>query len=135
MQAAPLWASWPRAGNNNLSLANSNKESFMDAGCRRIRVAQVIIPMAALCIASISCARASDDQFYGTVGSDGKLVSIDVRDASKVTITSIGPTGTSGCASLALAGDGTLFSMFGPGVLRPGPQQLAKIDPKTGHAT
>ena len=93
--------------------------------------------MAALCVASINCGRATDDLFYGTVAgpAETKLVSINVRDASQVTITPIGPMGTFGCLSIARSTDGTLYSVCGTGILKPGPQQLAKVDPNTGHAT
>jgi hypothetical protein len=88
------------------------------------------------------------DRFYGIVNSpsaDGKLVSIDVRDQNDVTITPIGTIGTFGCTSVALSKEGTLYSVCGPndfadkehkyGCMTPGPQRLATIDPKTGHAT
>jgi DNA-binding beta-propeller fold protein YncE len=110
-----------------------------------------ILPMAVLCVSTISCSGStarSVDRFYGIVNSpaaDGKLVSIDVRDQNDVTITPIGAIGTFGCTSVALSSDGTLYSVCGPGdfadtqhkygCMTPGPQQLATIDPKTGHAT
>jgi len=93
--------------------------------------------MAALCVASINCGRATDDFFYGTVAdrAERKLISINVCDASNVTITPIGPMGTFGCVSIARSTDGKLYSVCGTGLLKPGPQELANIDPKTGHAT
>jgi hypothetical protein len=88
------------------------------------------------------------DRFYGIVNSpsaDGKLVAIDVRAQNDAKITPIGTIGTFGCTSVALSGDGKLYSVCGPGsfadtqhkfgCMTPGPQQLATIDPKTGHAT
>src|SRR4030095_2707110 len=75
------------------------------------------------------------DRFYATAGPDNKLVSIEISDGSKVTITPIGATGARGCGSVALSNDGILYSVCGPGLMGPGLQQLAKIDPKTGHAT
>lgn len=109
-----------------------------------------ILPMTVLCAAAIGCsgrAARSVDRFYGIVNSpaaDGKLVSIDVRNQNDVTITPIGAIGTYGCTSVALSKEGTLYSVCGPeagadpqkyGCMTPGPQQLATIDPKTGHAT
>jgi DNA-binding beta-propeller fold protein YncE len=106
--------------------------------------------MALLCASTVGCSgRARGvDRFYGIVNSpaaDGKLVSIDVRDHNDVTITPIGAIGTFGCTSVALSSQGTLYSVCGPadfadtqhkyGCMTPGPQQLATIDPKTGHAT
>ena len=107
--------------------------------------------MAVLCASTIGCSGStarSVDRFYGIVNSpaaDGKLVSIDVRDQNDVTITPIGAIGTFGCTSVALSSEGTLYSVCGPsnfadtqhkyGCMTPGPQQLATIDPKAGHAT
>jgi DNA-binding beta-propeller fold protein YncE len=107
--------------------------------------------MAVLCTSTLGCSGTtarSVDRFYGIVNSpaaDGKLVSIDVRDQNDVTITPIGAIGTYGCTSVALSSQGTLYSVCGPsdfadtqhkyGCMTPGPQQLATIDPKTGHAT
>ena len=117
----------------------------------RLCAVRRILPIALLCAFTISCSGTtarSVDRFYGIVNSpaaDGKLVSIDVRDQNNVTITPIGTIGTFGCTSVALANDGTLYSVCGPGnfvdsqhkfgCMTPGPQQLATIDPKTGHAT
>jgi len=110
-----------------------------------------IFPMAVLCASTLGCSRSparSVDRFYGIVNSpaaDGKLVSIDVRNQNDVTITPIGAIGTFGCTSVALSSQGILYSVCGPndfadtqhkyGCMTPGPQQLATIDPKTGHAT
>ena len=109
-----------------------------------------ILPIALLCAVTVSCSRTAPrvDRFYGIINSpaaDGKLVSIDVRNQNDVTITPIGAIGTFGCTSVALSKQGTLYSVCGPndfadtqhkfGCMTPGPQQLATIDPKTGHAT
>ena len=117
---------------------------------RRLTAVRAILSMAVLCVSTIGCsgrAARSVDRFYGIVNNpaaDGKLVAIDVRDQNDVTITPIGAIGTYGCASVALSKDGTLYSVCGPndfadtqhkyGCMTPGPQQLATIDPKTGHA-
>jgi hypothetical protein len=106
--------------------------------------------MAVLC-AAIGCsgrAIRSVDRFYGIANSpapDGKLVSIEVRAQNDVTITPIGTIGTYGCTSVALSSQGILYSVCGPSnfvdskhqyfCMTPGPQRLATIDPKTGHAT
>jgi len=63
-----------------------------------------------------------------------KIIQIEVQDDRKATIKMIGPTGTVGCISLALSPPGILYSMCGPGAAISGPQQLATIDPETGHA-
>ena len=116
----------------------------------RLTAVRGVLLMTVLCAFTIGCSgRArSVDRFYGIVNSpaaDGKLVSIDVRDQNDVTITPIGTIGTFGCTSVALSKEGTLYSICGPanfadtqhkyGCMTPGPQQLANIDPKTGHAT
>jgi len=116
----------------------------------RLTALRAVLPIAVLCASTIGClGRArSGDRFYGIVNSpaaDGKLVSIDVRNQNDVTITPIGTIGTFGCTSVALSKEGTLYSICGPanfadtqhkyGCMTPGPQQLATIDPKTGHAT
>jgi DNA-binding beta-propeller fold protein YncE len=122
----------------------------MQADRGRLTAMRAILPIAVLCASTIGCSgRArSVDRFYGIVDSpsaDGKLVSIDVRDQNDVTITPIGTIGTFGCTSVALSKAGTLYSVCGPGnfvdtqhkyaCMTPGPQQLATIDPNTGHAT
>jgi DNA-binding beta-propeller fold protein YncE len=117
----------------------------------RLTPARGILPMAVLCATTLGCsgrAARSVDRFYGIVNSpaaDGKLVSIDVRGQNDVTITPIGTIGTYGCTSVALSSQRTLYSICGPsnfadtehkhGCMTPGPQQLATIDAKTGHAT
>jgi DNA-binding beta-propeller fold protein YncE len=63
-------------------------------------------------------------------------LSVEVGDRNKVTITPIGPMDAVGCASLARSPSGTLYSVCGPGILKPDqPQQLATVDTKTGKAT
>jgi outer membrane protein assembly factor BamB len=104
----------------------------------RLTAVRGILPMAVLCASTIGCsgsAAGTADRFYATAGPDNKLVSIEISDGSKITITPIGATGARGCGSVALSNDGTLYSVCGPGLMTPGLQQLAKIDPKTGHAT
>jgi DNA-binding beta-propeller fold protein YncE len=75
--------------------------------------------------------------FYATVGSPDKpqLITIEVRDTNDVTIAPVGPMDAFGCASLARSAQAVVYSVCGPGIAKPGPQQLATIDPKTGHAT
>jgi hypothetical protein len=120
---------------------------------KRARYTAVLgmVPPVLLCASTLDClgrTARTVDRFYGIVNSpaaDGKLVSIDVRDQNDVTITPIGAIGTFGCTSVALSRQGTLYSVCGPndfadtqhkyGCMTPGPQQLATIDPKTGHAT
>ena len=97
-----------------------------------------ILPMAMLWASTIGCsgsAAGTVDRFYATAGPNNKLISIEISDGSKITITPIGATGVRGCGSVALSTDGTLYSVCGPGLMAPGRQQLATIDPKTGHAT
>jgi DNA-binding beta-propeller fold protein YncE len=107
----------------------------------RLQVIPGALSVALLCLASISCSQASgDDRFYGTAGipgdmADGQLLSIDVRGQNDVTITPVGRAGSPGCASVARSSQGTLYTVCGIGIAKPGPQQLATIDPTTGRAT
>ena len=104
----------------------------------RLTAVRGILPMAVLCAFTIGCSGSeagTADRFYATTGPDNKLVSIEISDGSKIRITPIGTTGARGCGSVALSTDGTLYSVCGPGMMGPGRQQLAKIDPKTGRAT
>ena len=104
----------------------------------RLTAVRGILPMAVLCASTIGCSGSeagTADRFYATTGPDNKLVSIEISDGSKIRITPIGTTGARGCGSVALSTDGTLYSVCGPGLMGPGRQQLATIDPKTGHAT
>jgi len=92
-----------------------------------------LVPLTVLCAASLNCGRATTDTFYANA--DGKLLTVQIQD-SKVTIAPVGPTDAFGCASIARSGDGKLYSVCGPGVMKPDqPQQLATIDPQTGKAT
>jgi DNA-binding beta-propeller fold protein YncE len=93
--------------------------------------------MAVLCASTIGCSGSeagTAERFYATSGPDNKLVSIEISDGSKVRITPIGSTGARGCGAVALSTDATLYSVCGPGMMAPGRQQLATIDPKTGRA-
>jgi hypothetical protein len=116
----------------------------------RFPAVRALLPVALLCASTIGCSGTTRgvDRFYGIVNSpapDARLVSIDVREQHDVTITPIGTVGTFGCTSVALSSQGTLYSVCGPndfadpqhkyGCMTPGPQQLATIDPQTGHAT
>ena len=87
--------------------------------------------------APANCTRAADDAFYAIVESPANptLVKIVARNAGHVTISRIGPTGAFGCAALARSTNGTYYSFCGQGLGKPGPQQLATIDPATGHAS
>jgi DNA-binding beta-propeller fold protein YncE len=80
---------------------------------------------------SAGCGTGQEDAFYATGGE--KLLSISVRDGNQVTITELGSL-EPGCGSLARSPSGVLYSMCGPGMVKPGPQQLATLDPKTGKA-
>jgi DNA-binding beta-propeller fold protein YncE len=87
-----------------------------------------------MCVALAGCAATGasrDDAFYATGGD--KLLSIHVSDADQVTISEIGPLAP-GCGSLTRSATGALYSMCGEGMGKPGPQQLATIDPATGKA-
>ena len=99
---------------------------------------RMMLGIALLCASTVGCsgsAAGTPDRFYATVGPENKLVAIEIKDGTRVTITPVGATGTRGCGSVALASDGTLYSICGPGLMVPGRQQLARIDPKTGRAT
>jgi hypothetical protein len=78
------------------------------------------------------CGRAVDDAFYANAS--GKLIKIQSRGVQQVTISEVGANGVPGCGAMARSTSGTLYSMCGPGILKPGPQQLVTIDPSTGHA-
>jgi hypothetical protein len=85
--------------------------------------------------ASIGCGQAAkDDSLYATV--PDKLVTLNIRGVNKVTTTEVGTMGAFGCASLARSAAGVMYSVCGPGIVKPGePQQLATVDLKTGRAT
>jgi hypothetical protein len=69
--------------------------------------------------------------FYTTSGAGAEVFAIQVS-GRKITTTDIGPTQGGNCASLAMSPSGKLYSMCGPLF---GTQQLATIDPNTGHAS
>lgn len=95
-----------------------------------------IVSAALMGAACVGCGQPSNDLLYSTAGPEGKLMTFDIRDVNKVTTTVVGLMGTEGCASLARSSSGVLYSICGPGILRPGqPQKLSTIDPKTGRAT
>lgn len=91
------------------------------------------VAIAALAVLCIRCGGGAGDVFYANA--DGKLIKIESRGAQKVTISPVGATGMPGCGAMARSTNGTLYSMCGEGILKPGPQQLATIDPATGRAT
>lgn len=93
--------------------------------------------IAMLALLGASCGRVTADTFYAIAEtpSSPKLIRIDARGVNDVTITTVGATGAFGCASLARSPNGTLYAVCGQGIVKPGPQQLATIDPNTGRAT
>ena len=91
------------------------------------------VAIAVLAVVSTRCGQAVDDVFYANA--DGKLIKIQSQGVQKVTTSSIGATGLPGCGAMARSTTGTLYSVCGEGILKPGPQQLATIDPATGRAT
>lgn len=97
-----------------------------------VRTFHRMVPIVMLSVASLNCGQATDDSLYATA--NNKLITIEIRDNNKVAITAVGLTGAQSCgAAIARAASGALYSLCGPGVLKPGPQQLATIDPKTGQ--
>ena len=98
----------------------------------------VTIAFIVLCGAlAVSCQRARDDVFYAIAESPAspKLIKIQPRGVNQVVVTTVGGTGTFGCAPVAPAPDGKLYTVCGKGIVKPGPQKLATLDPQTGHAT
>lgn len=91
------------------------------------------VAIVALAVVSARCGRTVDDAFYANA--DGKLIKIESRGTQKVTISQVGANGVPGCGAMARSATGTLYSMCGEGILEPGPQRLATIDPATGRAT
>jgi hypothetical protein len=91
------------------------------------------LAIAAFALMCARCGHGVDDVFYANA--DGKLIRIHSQGVQKVTISQVGPTGLPGCGAMARAKTGTLYSMCGEGILKPGPQQLATVDPSTGRAT
>ena len=94
-----------------------------------------------LCAATVACGQTMDDALYATVPGQtatapGRLVTLNIRGINKVTTTVVGSMDAVGCASLARSTAGVMYSVCGPGIVKPDlPQQLATIDLKTGHAT
>jgi hypothetical protein len=99
----------------------------------RRRDVRGILPMVVLLGASLGC-RKAPERFYATAEGGTKIIQIEVQGDHQISTKVVGPTGSVGCASLALSASGTLYSMCGPGVAAPGPQQLSIIDTQTGHA-
>jgi hypothetical protein len=91
------------------------------------------VAIAALAVICTRCGHTVDDVFYANA--DGKLIKIESQGVQKVTITQVGANGVPGCGAMARSTSGTLYSMCGEGILKPGPQQLATLDPATGRAT
>jgi hypothetical protein len=96
--------------------------------------AAAIAGLGALCT---DCGHAADDAFYAIAESPAspQLIRIETRGVGNVTIRAVGATGAFGCASIAQSATGTLYTVCGQGIAKPGPQQLATIDPSTGRAT
>jgi DNA-binding beta-propeller fold protein YncE len=105
----------------------------------RIRVFGGIVAAALLNGVCVGCSQSSDDALYATVPDKmgmSQLATLEVRGVNQVTTRVIGTTGAMGCASLARSSAGVMYSVCGPGIMKPGePQQLATIDTNTGHAT
>jgi len=102
----------------------------------RMRTRGTSVPSCALLaglvwVAVLGCGTPRDDAFYTTGGN--KLLSITVGNGDEVTINEIGSL-EPGCGTLARSPSGMLYSMCGVGMGKPGPQQLATIDPNTGKA-
>jgi DNA-binding beta-propeller fold protein YncE len=104
----------------------------MDTSRGWVTTVSGVLPLALLCAMCVNCGRATDDVFYAIA--DNKLITIEVRDVNDITTNVVGPTGSEGCAAIVRSPSGALYSVCGSTV-KPGPQQLASIDPKTGHAT
>jgi len=103
----------------------------------RTRAAMFLVPLAVAAAGSARCARQTADVFYAIAEAPvhPTLVRIEARGVHDVSIREVGSTGTIGCAALAQATDGGLFSVCGAGLAKPGPQQLASIDPNSGRAS
>jgi hypothetical protein len=94
---------------------------------------RIIVPVLAFCGVLLGC-RKAPDRFYATADVGTKIIQIEVQGDRQITTKLIGSTGMPGCGSLALSSSGTLYSMCGPGIGAPGPQQLSIIDVQTGRA-
>jgi hypothetical protein len=75
----------------------------------------------------------AQDVFYTTGFGGAEIFAITIN-GNEITTSDIGPTNGGNCASLALSGSGTLYSMCGPLFGGKG-QQLATINRNTGQAT
>ena len=104
---------------------------------KRNGIRTVTVAVVAICSAlAASCQRGSDDAFYAIAEApvSPKLIRIQTRGVNQVVVTTVGGTGAFGCAPMAPAPDGKLYTVCGQGIVKPGPQQLATLDPQTGHA-
>lgn len=104
---------------------------------RRTRAALLIVPLAIAAAGSARCGRGTADVFYAIAEAPAhpKLIRIEARGVNDVAIREVGSTGSVGCAALAQGADGGLFSVCGLGLVKPGPQRLASIDPGSGRAS
>jgi DNA-binding beta-propeller fold protein YncE len=111
----------------------------MRARCAGYRTVGGALLLGLLAGAAAGCGQSMDDSIYATVPDKtgaSQLATLQVRGVNRVTTTVVGPMGAPGCASLALSSAGVMYSVCGPGIIKPDlPQQLATIDLKTGHAT
>ena len=92
------------------------------------------ISVAASACAVAHCGRTTSDAFYAMTA-DQKVIRIEARGVNDVMTTDVGATGIGGCAAFAQSTAGGYYSVCGPGILKPGPQQLVTVDSKSGHAT
>jgi len=103
------------------------------------RSAWGVVLLSLLAGSAAGCGQPMDDSIYATVPDKtgaSQLATLQVHGVNKVTTTVIGPMGAPGCASLARSSAGVMYSVCGPGIIKPDlPQQLATVDLKTGHAT
>ncbi len=67
---------------------------------------------------ALGAGKPMDDSLYATV--PGKLVTFEVRGINKLTTTVVGEMGAFGCASLARSAAGVMYSVCGPGIVKPG---------------
>lgn len=116
-----------------LPAVSSRERNFFGYHTREVSSMRIIAPVLVACVMSLSC-RKAPDRFYATAEVGTKLIQIEVQGAREISTKLIGPTGMPGCGSLALSAGGTLYSMCGPGIGAPGPQQLSIIDMQTGRA-
>jgi DNA-binding beta-propeller fold protein YncE len=98
-----------------------------------MRIILRVVAIATAAGLSARCGGSVDDAFFANAG--GKLIRIEAHGVNKVKVTEVGPAGVDGCGALAEASNGTLYSVCGEGISKPGPQRLATVDRKTGHAT